>query len=178
MTRPRGAALSALTLLVAAGAASWSSAAQARGPLVQRFVSRPDLRPPAVRVRTASAPPANGLIFVAPKAGAGQAGPMLLDERGRLVWFRDLAGALKAFNFRAQTYRGRPVLSWWQGKVTGSYGTGVNVIADGSYRVIKKVQAGRGLKADLHEFVLTPRGTAYLTAYRPMPYDLRPVGGP
>ena len=46
------------------------------------------------------------------------------------------------------------------------------VIADGSYKVVATVQAGNGLTADGHEFALTPPGTALITAYHAVPYDL------
>jgi hypothetical protein len=167
-----------LPVALAAALLGPSPRARAGGPQLQSFASRPDLRPPAVRVRVHRPGAAQGKILVTPKAGPGDAGPMMLDGRGRMLWFRDLPGELKAFNFRAQRYRGKPVLTWFQGYVTGSYGTGVDVIADRHYRVIQKVQAGHGLKADLHEFLLTPRGTAYLTAYRPVTRNLRAVGGP
>ena len=42
---------------------------------------------------------------------------MILDEAGRLVWFLPLRGDEQAFDFREQTYRGRPVLTWWQGRM-------------------------------------------------------------
>ncbi|HEX4805545.1 MAG TPA: arylsulfotransferase family protein [Conexibacter sp.] len=40
------------------------------------------------------------------------------------------------------------------------------------------MRAGRGLTADHHELQLTPRGTAYVTAYARRRIDLRAVGGP
>jgi hypothetical protein len=40
------------------------------------------------------------------------------------------------------------------------------------------VSAGNGLSADLHEFRITPRGTAFITVYNPIPYDLSALGGP
>lgn len=43
---------------------------------------------------------------------------------------------------------------------------------------MRRVQATAGLRGDLHEFVLTPRGTALLTSYVVRRYDLRAVGGP
>lgn len=52
------------------------------------------------------------------------------------------------------------------------------MIADSSYRVISTVEAGHGLRADLHEFVITPQDTALITAYRARQADLSPLGGP
>ena len=43
--------------------------------------------------------------------------------------------------------------------------------------MIAHVRAGNGLQADLHEFQLTPQGTALITAYDPIRCDLSAVGG-
>ena len=40
------------------------------------------------------------------------------------------------------------------------------------------MRAGNGLQADLHEFQLTPQGTALITAYDPIHCNLSAVGGP
>jgi hypothetical protein len=51
------------------------------------------------------------------------------------------------------------------------------VIADESYRDVARVAAGNGRPADLHEFLITPRGTALVTAWERVPMDLRRIGG-
>ncbi len=61
--------------------------------------------------------------------------------------------------------------------VKPGYGRGVDVIANSSYRVIATVHAGNGLTADAHDFTITPQGTALITAYRRIPYDLSSLGG-
>src|SRR5215212_9780053 len=53
---------------------------------VWAFRSCPDLGPPAVEVATPAQGTAPGHIFVAPKNDPGQDGPMILDNRGELVW--------------------------------------------------------------------------------------------
>jgi Arylsulfotransferase (ASST) len=136
---------------------------------VQRFRSDAGVQPPQLRVRTSSPAAAPGDIFVAPKGGPGQNGPMITDGNGALVWFRPLTGADAALDFRTQQYRGQPVLTWWQGRIfSPGEGAGVGVILDSSYRTIARVHAGNGYAADLHEFQLTPRGTALLLAYQPV----------
>jgi hypothetical protein len=70
------------------------------------------------------------------------------------------------------------VLTWWEGQNEPTFGRGEWVIADTSYREIRRIQAGNGQAADLHELVLTPRGTALVTAYSTITGDLRAVGGP
>ncbi|MHB8242038.1 MAG: arylsulfotransferase family protein [Solirubrobacteraceae bacterium] len=143
----------------------------------QSFHSRPDLQPPVVSV-TASSPIAPGLEFVAPYSGPGQAGPMILDQSGGLVWFKPLPLYTSATNFRLQEYAGKPVLTWWQGDISvHGFGRGEDVIADSTYTDIAHVKAGNGDAADLHEFQLTPSETALLTAYDPIRCNLSSVGG-
>jgi hypothetical protein len=98
---------------------------------------------------------------------------MIIDDLGRLVWFRPMRGRELVTDFRAQTYRGRPVLTWWQGRLSGGDGRGVGVIYSDQYRPIRRVRMANGLHADLHEFELTPEGTALLIAYDTV---LRPEG--
>jgi hypothetical protein len=67
-------------------------------------------------------------------------------------------------NFRAQTLHGEPVLTWWQALPGGGLGHGVHVVADASYREIARFPAGHGRPSDLHELLLTDRGTALVTS--------------
>jgi hypothetical protein len=146
---------------------------------VQSFHSRPDLRPPVVTVTVRSPAAAAGDVFLAPYTGPGQAGPMILDPSGAVVWFQPLPRNVSAADFRVQEYQGRPVLTWWQGDVSvHGFGIGNDVILDSSYRPVAVVHAGNGLQADLHEFQLTPAGSALITAYDPILCNLSSVGGP
>lgn len=140
----------------------------------------PGVQPPRLTVTHAAAGTAPGFVFVAEKAGTKRlGGPVIADDRGRIVWYHQLPFGLEATDFRAQTYRGRPVLTWWQGIISeAGVGRGVDEVFDGSYHVLKEIRAANGLVADLHEFQLTPRGTAYITAYKEVPADLSGVGGP
>src|SRR5204862_7807468 len=101
---------------------------------------------------------------------------------GQPVWFDPVAGSDQAADFRAQTYQGKPVLTWWEGPVASPIlGTGFGhyVIADTSYREIARVEAGLGKDSgDLHEFELTPQGTALVTAYKIVHGSLASIGGP
>ena len=145
--------------------------------------SRPDLRPPAARVLRDRGGTAPGYIFVAPKkdpdeSGPGQDGPMILDNEGQPVWFRSAPpGKPDTMAFRAQSYRGRPVLTWWEG-VHGGYGNGEYVIFDDSYQEVTRFRAGNGYLGDHHEFVITPDDTALVTIYAETPFDLSPFNGP
>lgn len=139
-------------------------------PPTRRYRSRPDLQPPTVIIDHPAQSVSPGYVVVA----AG--GALLLDNRGEPVWFNPASGLT---NVRVQEYAGRPVLTWWMGTINRSgYGVGTNHIVDSAYRPVATVAAGSGLAADLHEFLLTPEGTALITAYRTVPADLRAVGGP
>ncbi len=145
---------------------------------VRAFVSRPDLTPPAIAT---SMPPASvqpGYMFTAPFSGPGQHGPLIGDDGGDPVWFLPVSGPT-AMNFRVQTYRGDDVLTWWEGQVDdGGYGGGRGLIANHAYEQIAVVKAGHGLQSDLHEFVLTSRGTALIAIYSESAGDLTAYGGP
>ena len=147
----------------------------ARSFATQHFVSRPDLRPTPVRVLTRAHGTAPGYLFVSPERGVDQAGPLILDNRGQVVWFLPISS--HRVTSRVQRYRGRPVLTWWSAdRAKGAGHKGVH-IADDHYRIIARLSRANGLAADQHEFLLTPRGTAVVTAYKKIPFDLSGVGG-
>ena len=158
--------------------ADWIStiASSGQSGSTQSFRSRPDLQPPTVGVNVpASDGVAPGYVFVAVKKGAGQDGPMIMDNQGRLVWF---SKDRYATDFKVQTYKGEPVLTWWQGGIVAGHGEGEYVIFDSSYREVRRVKPGNGYnKGDLHEFSITPQDTALLTIYDEARTDLSPIGG-
>jgi hypothetical protein len=145
--------------------------ASGSGP-TQHFHSEPKLRPAAVSV-SADPDHGSGDIFVAP-VNSPQVGPMILNARGQLIW-SDPVTATEATNFAVQHYDGRPVLTWWQGSVPSP---GEDVIMNSSYRTVAVVHAGDGYQAELHEFQITPRGTAFITCFAPAYTNLTSVGGP
>jgi hypothetical protein len=143
---------------------------------VWAFHSRPELSPAAIEVTTTEAhgDTAPGYIFAALKEGPGEHGPMIIDDLGRLVWFGKYRSAR---DFKMQNYQGRPVLTWWEGKVVAGHGIGEYVIFDRSYCEIARVRAGNGYRGDLHEFLITPEDTALLVTYSQRRWDLSPIGG-
>ena len=128
------------------------------------YVTRPDLTPPAVTVSSGAAFADSGLesayIFCAPKSptaanprplsSPGHAFPagatpglMILDTTGELVWFKPLPGKdTIPFNFRVQTYNGKPTLTWFEGTVSDGHAVkGHYVLADHTYGEIAVVTA-------------------------------------
>jgi len=128
----------------------------------RHFVSRPDLKPPRIDLLTRTGHASPGYIFIAPKKNVEQGGPLILDNRGRVIWFLPL-DQRGVTDFRVQHYRGKPVLTWWRGKSADNKRLGRYSIYDSSYRLIKYVQPGNGLSGDMHEFKITPRNTALMT---------------
>jgi len=138
------------------------------------FYSRPDLSPASVEI-TKQDSAAAGDIFVTPQQGPTQNGAMILDTNGQLVWFQPVPSGDMAADLRVQRYQGKPVLTWWQGYSGAGVGAGEDVIEDASYRQVAVVRAANGLSADLHEFRLTPQGTALITAYYPVYWNATDV---
>jgi hypothetical protein len=143
---------------------------------LQYFHSRPDLVPPSVTVYKNSAPASEGDIFVAPQYGPSQNGPMILDPTGKLVWFLPMPVSQNTLvtDFRVQTLAGQPVLTWWQGGTNLGTGEGEGIIFDHDYKRIDIVHAGNGLTMDLHEFLVTPQGQAYVIAVSPVSHPSVP----
>ncbi len=169
-----------LTVLwVAAAVCAGATHAAATVPTTRALHTLPGLDVPIPSVTHPATRTAPGYVFVAEKAPGKTGGPLIVDNRGRVIWFDQLTPPVQATDFRVQRYHGKPVLTWWVGTISKvGVGRGSYLIYDDSYRPIARVRASRGLAGDLHEFQLTPRGTAYLTAYHEVPADLSSIGGP
>lgn len=170
------AAATAGTAAHAAGGPTASTAAWNRdGDTQKSLTTRPTFHPERVWVTKKAAGASTSDIFVAPKRTTKnwQTGPMILDGNGRLRWYKPMSANVGAYDFRTQTYAGRPVLTWWQGASLRGYGEGEGVIYDEQYRPVATVKAGNGLKMDLHEFHITPEGTALIIAYKVVRGDTR-----
>jgi Arylsulfotransferase (ASST) len=181
LLRYAGAGAAGLTMTGALGelvAGALASGKAPAPPTPPKWHSRPDLQIPALTVTRREAGVASDPIFVAPyNAPNGQAGAVIVDNDGEPIWENPLSDKVTT-NFRVQSYRASPVLTWWEGEIELGHGVGEYVIADSSYRTIRRVQAAHGLRGDLHEFVITPRDTALLTSYVVKKADLSSVGGP
>ena len=138
---------------------------------VQHFHSRTDLEPASITVNRHSSAEYNGDIFVTPQYGPVQNGPMILDPSGNTIWFQPLPANELATDFRVQQLGGQPVLTWWQGFTNNGSGRGEGVIYNSQYQQIATVQAANGLQGmDLHEFLVTPQGDAYIVGVSPVHY--------
>lgn len=136
--------------------------------------------PPPVTILTSSPFVGPGYFFISPYGDQTTYanGPEILDRNGKAVWFKAVPEGEEASDFRVQSYRGKPVLTWWQGTGLGSLSSGIDYIYNENYEQIAKVKAGNGFSADGHEFLITPWDTALILAYTSATADLRSLGGP
>jgi hypothetical protein len=136
--------------------------------------------PPPVTILTSQAHIGRGDIFITPTGDASTYanGAEILDKRGNIVWFHAIPQGQTAADFRTQTYRGQPVLTWWQGTGLGGLSNGTDYIYNDRYQQIATVNAGDGLSADGHEFLITPWNTALILSYTTATANLTSIGGP
>jgi hypothetical protein len=146
---------------------------------VQHYASAPALTPSTVSITTPTrAGAAPGDLFLAPYQGEGSPGPMIAEQNGQLVWFHPLPRGEDATNFQVQQYEGKPVLTWWQGRILEvGFGQGEDEIYNTAYQPVATIRAGNGYHADLHEVRFTPQGTAWIDEFDPVKMNLSPFHG-
>lgn len=99
-----------------------------------------------------------------------------VDRMGSLVW---TANYTEPFDFKTQTYKGQPVLTFWSGELLNGYGRGSYYILNQSYVEIAHFQANRfgNDMGDIHEFTITSEDTALVPIYHTIPWNLTDTGG-
>lgn len=173
--------IATLAALIVTFAGTAVARAQAPGAFTTRgawrFVSAPRLHPPKLIARGAvirsKLAPGYFLIDNFPNEArpgpmTGQGGPLILDNQLRPVWFAPTPTSLVSGDLQEESYRGAPVLVWWEGLVTrtGATTRGQVRVVDQHYR-----PAARVLKAkppwvvSIHDAVIN--GSAiWVTVYR------------
>ncbi|KAJ9640408.1 hypothetical protein H2201_002547 [Coniosporium apollinis] len=147
---------------------------------VQTFVSNPNVTAPIFNVITT---PGEGVsngshLFVSPRGTAvSNPSPMIVDA-GTLsvVWSAEEYGT--AFDVKVQQYNGEDYLTFWAGETfRQGYGHGYYYMLNSSYDVVYNLTAvNLTVPGDIHEFLLTPNGTALITIYEPLAWDLTAYG--
>jgi hypothetical protein len=133
---------------------------------------------PAVIVLKQGANNGNGDIFITPSGGS-VSGPEIISNTGKVIWFHPLPAHELAGDFRTQTYRGKSVLTWWQGPPgLGAVSGGTDYIYNDRYQKIAEVKGGNGYSADGQEFLITPWNTALIVADTITTANLTSIGGP
>jgi len=151
------------------------------------FVSAPKLHPPKLTItvgtqrRLAAGYFMTGVFknvfFTQPMTG--QSGPLILDHNLQPVWFNPIGVDALAANLRVQTYNHtQPVLSWWQGVVSGTGATvsGEDVVVDRHYRHVATLKGADGWVISEHEMIISGPN-AWVTAYKIVPMNLTRYGG-
>jgi EmrB/QacA subfamily drug resistance transporter len=146
------------------------------------FASAPSLHPPKLTVYTKHK--LDGYVMTAnfydvtKPPIVGQSGPLMLDSSLDPVWFRPVPTQDVANDLHEQAYDGKPVLTWWQGKVTatGLIDTGEDVVVNQHYQTVARITGKDGWVITLHEMVI--KGNyAYVTVNKNVPRNLSAEGG-
>lgn len=94
---------------------------------------------------------------------------------GTLVWTGNYT---EPFDFKAQTYKGQPVLTFMIGELLNGYGHGSFYVLNQSYVEIAHFSpVGYENLGDIHEFTITSDDTALVLVYTPKQADLSELGG-
>lgn len=131
---------------------------------------------------------APGLLFI-DQAGpqAQERAPLIMTDDNELVWQGPTS---QTFNFGAQTYKGVPVITYWNGTIFPEpigHGYGTVHILNQSYHEIATVSLADNFTTmngahypsgiDLHEIYITPNNTMLVTANNVTTTDLTTLGG-
>jgi hypothetical protein len=165
---PLAVAAAAAAVIVLTGTACSAASSSAPAPA----------KAPAVTVLKQGANNSNGDIFITPSGGR-VSGPEIISNTGKVIWFHRLPAHELASDFRTQSYRGKPVLTWWQGPPNlGAVSGGADYIYNDRYQKIAEVKGGSGYSADGQEFLITPWNTALIIADTITTANLTSIGGP
>lgn len=156
--------LAGLTALAGAGVAGCATASPRARQAGAGAADR--AQAPPVAVLSGGAARGRGDIFLGPVGGKYPAGPEIVSRSGKVIWFRPLPPGDAATDFRPQVYRGKEVLTWSQLTNAGAQAGWTDVIDNARGQQIATVRAGDGYFTDYHEFLITPHGTALITAAR------------
>lgn len=172
-----GAPITAMTGL---GAVDYTTVGTLRQDVIARTATgAPSVgagRGTAFDVVASTARAAAGDLFLTDMDDADPA-PLIADPSGTTLW---AAGGQKSYaHCRLQTYRGQPVITWWESPTTGlsAYAAGRDIVTDLDHHVIATIALHDGVSPDEHEFFLTPSNTALIVSYVSTPMDLSALGG-
>ena len=162
----------------------------------QSFVTEPFHPVELVVNRTGST--ADGYLFFAAEGENATMTPLIMDDRGDLVWQLDLSGTPLPpddsdqlfMQVDVQPLDGQTYLTYFNGTSSGSHAYGAVHVLDHTYRQAYRiclrpdhvVPTATDTKlecyADMHESQFTDRGTVLLSLYNATRVDLTSVGGP
>ncbi|KAL2351572.1 ASST-domain-containing protein [Cryomyces antarcticus] len=148
----------------------------------QSYVSNSDITSPIFDVNVQPSAKngtleAEGYVFLSPRGTAvASPAPMIHNADGlALVWSNQAFGATS--DLRVQEYKGTDYLTFWAGQIIPGYGHGFYYMLNSSYDIVYNLTAvDTTTLGDMHEFQLTTNGTALITVYEPISYDLTAYG--
>jgi hypothetical protein len=201
-----------IVLLAALASVSLASAATASAKRYTTkgawsFVSAPGVNPPKFRINHRRGKLAPGYFMLAnfqdlvlPGPMVGEGGPLIVNSDLQPVWFKPVVlkvskqgqneiGSNSTLNLHEQTYKGHPVLSWWQGSITNTGDTlsGEDIVVNQHYQTVATLSAPKAPPSlcpeptpwviTEHEFLIQGQN-AWVTAYASVPMNLVNYGGP
>jgi hypothetical protein len=166
-------AIGAVTIVVGAAAIALIGASAAAA-------ATPTAPPPLTVLTSSPFVGQGGDFFISPYGDQSTYanGPEIVNSQGNVLWFKAVPTGDEASDFRVQTYQGQPVLTYWQGTGLGGLASGTDYILNDHFQQIATVNAGNGLSADGHEFLITPWNTALILSYTTTTANLTSIGGP
>ncbi|KAF2626920.1 hypothetical protein BU25DRAFT_470034 [Macroventuria anomochaeta] len=98
------------------------------------------------------------------------------ESMGTLVWTGNYT---EPFNFKTQSYKYQPVLTFWSGVLEDGFGRGSYYVLNQSYAEITHFYANRFSNdtGDIHEFTFTSDDTGLIPIYHTIPWNLTETGG-
>jgi hypothetical protein len=177
---PRSGLQQRLQMLIGAVAIVVGAAVIALAGASSALAATPTSPPPLTILTSSPFLAQGGDYFISPFGDATTYanGPEIVNSQGDVVWFKAVPAGQEAADFRVQTYDGQPVLTFWQGTGLGGLSSGTDYIYNDHYQQIAAVNAGNGLSADGHEFLITPWNTALILSYTTTTANLTSIGGP
>ncbi|KAJ5690665.1 hypothetical protein N7462_005057 [Penicillium macrosclerotiorum] len=152
---------------------------------VQSFKSS-SVQPPVMNV-TKNGKTEPGFIFLTiTDVLRDQGFPAIYTDDGELVWHGESG---HTSGFQPQTLHGNPVLTFWERTLGFGYGS-IHILnqeyseiykvslPDGKYNFKTALESQFPSYIDLHEDLITDRGSILVTAFNATQADLRSVGGP
>ncbi|KAI4148727.1 MAG: hypothetical protein L6R39_002711 [Caloplaca ligustica] len=167
----------------------------------QSFVTEPDFHPPVLQISKQPSATDGLLVFgplpFLPVYPDRFAGGLIMDQLGHAIW-HSAPGALGNLEVQRLPGDNVSVLKYWTGGIGGNFidahGFGsVTVLStacnnalngpitlnDGTFKSGDSMQnKPQPSYIDIHENLITDRGTILVTAYNSTPFDLSSVGGP
>lgn len=119
-------------------------------------------------------------LFVSNPAGSQKSTPFIIDTKDLSMVYGDPSWS-SVNNPRIQYYNGLPYFTFWEGRDFSGHGLGHCLLYDSSYQQVYNVSVQMvNTQMDSHECQLTHDGTALVTAYEKISFDMTnaPGGGP